>query len=226
MNIKFPLILSLSIHIIFILVAILLFPENEIVVEDEIIKVDLVFKKEEVKIEKRNFAEKSVEIVETPNNLKTNVPDPLRDTYIDILPVSEPDLVILNNYEISDLPSVSNFNSGDFENALEELMPIIELDDDSNTSDSLNISWDGEVRDIVTSSYIDFSSFPKSSFTGVGVTATFVVNPEGVVYDVKIIPPGSGSTEFDLLVEQYVRRFKFKVSDKNSKGEVIIVYKK
>lgn len=227
MNKNLPLFFSISIHIILFIIVILLFPTKEVEVEQEIIKVQLVFKKEEKIIEKRNIPINNVDIIDNTSSIKTSSDKPKRDTYIDELSFNEPDLVILNKQD-NDTPqkSESYFNKNSFEDSLSELMPMVEFDEDIVSGDDLNISWDGDKRDIITNSNIDFSSFPKNSFTGVGVKVNFTVNPAGEVFNVSITPPGSGSIDFDILIKQYVLKFKFKQSETNSIGEVLIVYKK
>ena len=47
---------------------------------------------------------------------------------------------------------------------------------------------EGEKRDIINNSNIDFSKFPKDSFIGVGVHVEFMVNTKGEVYGAQVLP--------------------------------------
>lgn len=227
MNRHIPLLLSISLHLIIIIFILILFPTAEVEPEDEKISVEILFKKEEKSIEKREFIDKSVDIIDNEQVVETVIEQPKRDRYIEQVTFNEPDLVILNKIETDSTSEViSTFDQVDFESSLENLMPVIEFEEDIPEEESLDISWDGEQREMLHNSYIDFSSFPKESFTGVGVVAEFMVNKHGEVYNVNIVAPGSGSIDFDILIKQYVSKFSFNPGDNTSIGEIFIVYKK
>lgn len=227
MNKKVPFIISLTIHIIMFITIILFFPKEEVKIKEEKIKVELVYQKEEKPVEKRPFKENNVDIIDNTVVYEVSTKLPTKETYIDEVSFNEPDLVILSTYESETTKNTNTtFNKDSFEDSLEDLMPVIDMGEVSENDESLIISWNGDKRDFIHNSQIDFSKFPEDTFTGVGVKVEFMVNPVGEVFNVNIIPPGSGSIDFDILIKQYVLKFKFNPSKINSRGEVLIVYKK
>ncbi|QEN03269.1 hypothetical protein EW093_00625 [Thiospirochaeta perfilievii] len=226
MNLKYPLIISLSLHLILLFALLLNLPQDNKVEEDSRIKIELIKKEEEIIEDSSEFNKESVDIKEVDTSITTTVAKPKKSDYLDEFIDISPDLVI-NSSSITDNLDSENFGFDikNFENSLEELKPL-DLFFEDEKSEDLNITWDGDNREIVNNAVIDFTQFPKESFTGVGVKVEFMVNSKGEVYSPNIIPPGSGSVEFDILIIQYVTKFKFSASSDISRGEIFIVYKK
>lgn len=226
MNTKFSLVISVSIHIAIILIFVLFTPETDEVVEDNKINIELVTKKEEKSVKERDVNSENVDIKSGSKDIKTSLKEPKSNNYIQNFVEYSPDLVVQNSPRDLDQPqSDIGFDISEFENSLTDLMPVEEFIEVENSEDP-TIKWEGERRDIQKNSNIDFSSFPKESFTGVGVDVEFMVNTEGEVFSVYVKPPGSGSVEFDILIRQYVTKFVFNKGEITSRGEIFIVYKK
>lgn len=225
MNLKFPLVLSISIHLIFFILIILSLPIKEQEKEAEKINIELITKKIENKIkQKSEVIGKNVDIIQEKKEIKPTLDKPKSNNYKEVFLDFEPDLLVKNTliYD-NDISATGSLN--DFENSLLSLVPVEEIFVQEETDD-LSIVWEGAKREVITNSKINFSKFPKDSFTGVGVHVEFMVDISGEVYDVNILPPGSGSMEFDILIKQYVSKFVFNKGDKSSKGDLFIVYHK
>lgn len=229
MNKKKPLIISIAIHIILFIVILLYKPYNEDESTNNKVNIELVFKKDKKYIESKAIIDKNVDIVDKSRPIEANVTIPIKESYIATLTDSPvPDLILMENPELDNSIKTSLvFNTANFEDSLSNLIDIEIMEPaDEKVSDELSITWNGDSRDILRNSTIDFSSFPRDSFTGVGVHVEFMVNHRGEVFDVKVLPPGSGSIEFDILIGQYVGKFTFKEGETINRGEVFIVYKK
>lgn len=224
MRIPSSLIFSISIHLILIILFLLFFPEMEPFKKEERVKVELIVKKEEKAEAVENKTIRGDDIIERNRSINSDISIPHQTEYLISFLNEAPDLIISNRESIhNDNVGFSGFDIDNFEESLADLLPVEDFVYED--SEDTGINWEGDSRTVLYNSTIDFSSFPKESFTGVGVKAEFMVNPEGEVYSVNIVPPGSGSVEFDILIKQYVTRFKFEKGETNSKGEIFIVYK-
>lgn len=224
MRLKYSLLLSISLHLLGIILLILHLPVREIPIEEEIISIELVTKKEENSVKKSINTIDHVDIENVERDLKASVNRPEKNSYI-----SESYSVdlVLKDTALSEHDSYNTSQTDweSFEMNLLEFQPDEEIIDDEITEEP-EIVWNGDSREVVFNSYIDFSSFPETSFTGVGATVSFSVNESGEVFNVIVVPPGSGSIDFDILIKQYVSRFRFNKRDKISSGELVVKYKK
>ncbi len=226
MNQKSSLIISVSIHIILLLIFLLFTPETEEVPEEKKINIELVTKKEKKSTSERDVKGENVDIKSGSKDIKTTLEEPQSNNYTQNFIDKVPDLVVQSSPRDLDEPlSDIGFDISEFESSLSDLMPVEEFIE-APESEDITIKWEGDRREIQKNSNIDFSSFPKESFTGVGVHVEFMVNAEGEVFSVNVKPPGSGSVDFDILIRQYVTKFMFNKSEITSKGEIFIVYKK
>ncbi|MGL1891713.1 MAG: hypothetical protein OCD02_08800 [Spirochaetaceae bacterium] len=232
MKLKISFLLSIIIHIT--ILSFILFievpPEEP---EEEIIKIniEITSKNRDKNINNSDvekIIEKSTDVISRNIVTETPTDTPVKNSYIDFIKVDNPELVISKkNYNASSDSSFDIPDLNDFEESLSEMIPMEDfLEEEEVNKEQFEISWDGESRDVIEQQFIDFSSFPKDSFTGVGVHVEFMVNSNGEVFGVEIKPPGSGSADFDILIKQYINKFTFKKGESTSKGEVIIVYKK
>ena len=222
--IKTPIVLSILIHIVILLILLSITFKPSIITEEKPIKVTIINSIEKRSEHKKDIDKSSHDIVER-SNIRNNEDIEISEKgdYIDDIISPEPDIII-NSSALGDITDIPN--TGDLEESLTKFMGDIDILDDIKEDTSYDIVWDGEEREAVTNTHIDFSLFPKTAFTGVGLHINFMVNLNGEVYDVIIAPPGSGSTEFDILIIQQVSKFKFRDSSSISKGEVYIVYQK
>lgn len=226
MNQKSSLIISVSIHIILLLIFLLFTPETEEVPEEKKINIELVTKKEKKSTSERDVKGENVDIKSGSKDIKTTLEEPQSNNYTQNFIDKVPDLVVQSSPRDLDEPlSDIGFDISEFESSLSDLIPVEEFLE-APISEDITIKWEGDRREIQKNSNIDFSSFPKESFTGVGVHVEFMVNAEGEVFSVNVKPPGSGSVDFDILIRQYVTKFMFNKSEITSKGEIFIVYKK
>lgn len=222
-----PLILSITSHLIIIVVINITIKDRAIVSEDEQkIRIELIAKKIKKENSKEIIYDKDADIFTRVNsNIDQNSKQPDKSSYINIDHTINPELIISQREERNDLVSFDNINDlNDFENSLNDLILTQDIYTEEE-DDNLSITWDNNSREIIKSIDIDFSMFPSETFTGVGIKVEFNVNQKGEVFDILIIPPGSGSTEFDIRIKQYVSRFTFNKSSENSKGDLIIVYR-
>lgn len=220
---RFSFITSLLIHLLLIIVFLLTNFEDETVKEDEYLEINLI-KKENLKSTYTNpLTGNETNIISGSDaDFTPEIDQPEYSNYIDVENMVPDD--INTAPLISRSGQVANIRN-DFESSLLTITPSF-LDDLEEESDLYSISWEGDKRTAVSSTEIDFSSFPSDSFTGVGVKVSFSVNNKGEVFDVLIIPPGSGSVEFDILIKSNVSRFSFNEAESISRGEVNIVYKR
>ncbi|OQY36867.1 MAG: hypothetical protein B6229_09225 [Spirochaetaceae bacterium 4572_7] len=221
---KTSFVLSILIHIVILLLLLSITFNPPLPIEKSPIQITMIRHVNELSEHRKNIDNSSVDIVESSVvRHDGGIEISEKGSYIaDIISV-EPDLII-NSSQLEKI--TDSMSIGGFEESLLDLMGDIELFDDITEESNYDIKWDGEEREAVVNTYIDFSLFPKTTFTGVGLNVNFMVNLNGEVFDVKIVPPGSGSVEFDILIIQQVSKFKFKASNLTSKGEVYIVYQK
>lgn len=225
MRLNYPLILSIIIHLLLIFSLILQLPEVEEPVEESVIEIELVTKKEEKSVKKGSNNINHVDIKDIDTEVDVSTSNPERDRYL--MNESNFDLVLQETTIQSDTTDVQHsFDVEDFEMVLMDFSPVEEIIEEVVEDNSPEFRWEGDSREVVYNSYIDFSSFPETSFTGVGATVSFSVNENGEVFNVEVLPPGSGSTDFDILIKQYVSRFRFNKRDEVSRGELVVKYKK
>lgn len=157
--------------------------------------------------------------------VETNILKPQKSVNRDVMEFTP---VIENNESLLFANTISSREAEQmtFQSSLESLIPQVQVELEDTSQEGISISWGGDEREVENINYIDFNKFPKESFTGVGLNVEFSVTSRGDVYDVKIVPPGSGSIEFDILVIEYVSDFKFKPGNSISNGEIKIVYEK
>lgn len=157
-------------------------------------------------------------------SIRSNEMDPLlpdSSNYIDSLISLTP--VLDSSIEFSNVVSTRK-REDSFLNNLESLIvkPQIEMSEPDNSS-KMSINWSGEGRKNRGSNEIDFTTFPKETFTGVDISVEFNVSENGEVYNSYIVPPGSGSVEFDILVLEYVNNFTFEEGEVTT-GVLKIIY--
>lgn len=210
------LIISISLHLI-----ILYFIINvEISIEKE---VKEKFEIKIVKKEKISNHSKASEFIEP--TLKSSEKTPIKPdskNYIDpILSTPLPEIDTSQAFGRTISTSVKKDN---YLHSLESLIvkPQIEMPELDNSS-KMTINWTGEGRKSKGVNSIDFSTFPKETFTGVDLSVEFSVSSTGKVYNSYIVPPGSGSVEFDILVLEYVDSFTFEDGEETS-GVINIIY--
>lgn len=211
------LILSISFH----LVALYLLLNIELKVEKEEVEkfeIKIVKKEESRRATKGDTFLEPVENIRDRSILNPNKSEFI-ESYIDnSLPV------ITTDSSFASLISTRDIEDN-FLDSLESLIskPQIEVSEEDKSS-KMTINWAGENRKDRGSNYIDFSVFPKESFTGVNISVEFSVSTRGEVYNSVIIPPGSGSVEFDILVLEYINGFTFEPGDSVSTGVINIIY--
>lgn len=109
--------------------------------------------------------------------------------------------------------------------------PEIFLEDDllipeEESQEVITVSWENEKRAFRSEPEINFSEFPGGIFSGIDVTVKILVDSNGNVFSADILPPGSGSSEFDRLLRVQVLKFTFeqKPGEEFNHGEIHIVY--
>ncbi len=224
---KIPVIISILFHTLFFILLFKLLPNSQLKEPEQVkINIELIAKKDEKELEKEDIKSSDVDIVDNPVINDITIDNPESGNYLEEIVKTIPDLVVRKKKEEKDDSLFTKgFSIAEFEESLSSLLPDEIFIENDDTEDNVKIEWEGEKRDIINNSNIDFSKFPKDSFTGVGVHVEFMVNTKGEVYGAQVLPPGSGSMDFDILITQYVSKFTFNKSDQKSKGEVYIVYK-
>lgn len=219
------LIFSISFHLILVIIFLFIDIKRDIEVEEESIKINLIKRSDARRGSKRGILNSDIDVVSGKTSRSiSKIETPKRTEYLKELNVEESGNIHINDSIKHKRTDISKRE--DFEKSLSDIVINSTVLEAEESSDRYSISWQGDERISTSNISIDFKSFPIDSFTGVGVKASFHVNPKGEVYGVEIAPPGSGSAEFDILIKKYVSNFTFSSSDVDSRGEVFIVYKK
>lgn len=213
--------LSIIIHLT--LIYFILTIDFEIHIEDKKESLNIVIKKKESR--SRKSQNKSTKSIEEVRNIEFNQPldKPESSNYIstnDISPVIDFNEMLFD--KVVNIKKDRKIDS--FEKSLEELMPDITQEIVTEYEESVSFSWYEDSRFLKSSINIDFDKFPKTSFTGIDISIEFKVSERGDVYDVKVIPPGSGSIDFDILMVEYITNLKFEPGESASSGEIKIIY--